>query len=90
MDFKFKVNDRVRTKPYKVTVIKDANGILDGLESDLETTTYSERGCIGTVREIREEATLAAKESAAASAMYLVQWDNGTVSYHGPEGLITA
>lgn len=90
MDFKFKVNDRVRTKPYKVTVVKDANGMLDGLESDLETTTYSERGCIGTVRAIREEATLTAKESAAASAMYLVQWDTGTVSYHGPEGLLVA
>ncbi|MFN4896074.1 MAG: hypothetical protein ACK5GN_07485 [Pseudomonadota bacterium] len=87
MDYKFKVNDRVRRTPFKVTVAKSNPGVYDNAEHDIETTTYSTRGCMGTVRNLREETTLAAQESKTKSIMFLVQWDNGTLSYHGPDAL---
>jgi len=45
--------------------------------------------CLGTVSEIREEATLSKIDKAKREAclMYAVQWDNGTLSYFGPEAL---
>ena len=89
MDYKFKINQRVRRLPFTVTVAK-AGGAYDNGEHEVETTTYSARGCIGTVKNLREETTLAAAESRAKSLMVLVQWDNGTLSYHGPESLETA
>ncbi len=84
---KFKVNDRVRRLPYTVTVPKDSSGALENGDAEIETTTYSTRGCIGTVKTIREETTLAPQESRAKSIMVHVMWDNGTLSYHGPEAL---
>lgn len=87
MEYKFKINDRVRRTPYKVTVVKNSAGVYDAAEHDVETTTYSARGCLGTVRNLREETTLAAQESRTKSIMFLVQWDNGTLSYHGPDAL---
>jgi hypothetical protein len=87
MDYKFKVGQRVRRLPFTVTVAKNNAGLYDNGEHDVETTTYSARGSIGTVRSLREETTLAAQESRAKSLMVLVQWDNGTLSYHGPEAI---
>jgi hypothetical protein len=90
MDYKFKVNDRVRRTPFKVTVPKSSLVAYDNAEHDIETTTYSARGCIGTVKNLREETTLTAQESRSKSIMFLVQWDNGTLSYHGPDALLSA
>lgn len=90
MDFKFKVNDRVRRTPFDITVAKSNGGVYDNAEHDIETTTYSTRGCMGTVKTLREETTLAAQESKTKSIMFLVQWDNGTLSYHGPDALESA
>lgn len=90
MDYKFKINDRVRRTPFKVTVAKNNPGSGDMAEHEIETTTYSTRGCIGTVKLSREETTLAAQESRSKSIMFLVQWDNGTLSYHGPDSLMAA
>ncbi len=84
---KFKVNDRVRRLPYTVTVPKDSAGALENGDAEVETTTYSTRGCIGTVKALREETTLAPQESRSKSMMVHVMWDNGTLSYHGPEAL---
>jgi hypothetical protein len=86
MESKFKTNDRVRRIPFTVTVAKQQpadNG-------EIETDSYSQQGCMGTVKEIREETTLAKQESRTESLMFLVQWDNGTLSYHGPNGLEAA
>ena len=58
MDYKFKVNDRVRRTPFNVTVAKNNAGVYDSADHDIETTTYSARGCIGTVKTLREETTL--------------------------------
>ena len=84
---KFKVNDRVRRKPYTVTLANDVlatNGVGDG---EANISTYSTRGCVGTVKALREETTLTSKESRERSIMVDVLWDNGTRSYLGPEGL---
>lgn len=87
MDYKFKPNDRVRRLPFTVTVPKNSEAAFGDGDTEIETTTYSARGCIGTVKALREETTLAQQESRAKSLMLLVQWDNGTLSYHGPESL---
>lgn len=87
MAYKFKANDRVRRTPFKVTVAKNNSVAYDSTDHDIETTTYSARGCIGTVKTLREETTLTAQESRTKSIMFLVQWDNGTLSYHGPDAL---
>ena len=86
MEYKFKAHDRVRRLPFTVTVPKNSGNLAEG-ETEVETTTYSARGCIGTVKALREETTLAQAESRAKSIMVQVQWDNGTLSYHGPEAL---
>jgi hypothetical protein len=86
MQSKFNTNDRVRRVPYTITVAKHS-GIDNG---EVETDTFSQRGCLGTVKELREETTLAKQESRTQSLMFLVQWDNGTLSYHGPDGLEAA
>ncbi len=90
MDYKFKVNDRVRRTPFNITVAKNNPGAYDSADHDIETTTYSTRGCVGTVKTLREETTLAAQESKSKSIMFMVQWDNGTLSYHGPDALESA
>lgn len=87
MEYKFKANDRVRRTPFNVTVAKNTPGAYEQAEHDIEVATYSTRGCIGTVKNLREETTLAAQESKTNSIMFLVQWDNGTLSYHGPDAL---
>ena len=87
MDYKFKPHDRVRRLPFTVTIPKNSGTSFSDGETEVETTTYSARGCVGTVKALREETTLAAAESRAKSLMVLVQWDNGTLSYHGPESL---
>jgi len=87
MDYKFKIGDRVRRTPFKVTVAKSSLGGYENSEHDIETTTYSARGCAGTVKTLREETTLAAQESRSKAIMLLVQWDNGTLSYHGTDAI---
>ena len=84
---KFKVTDRVRRLPFTVTLPKDMNRALEIGDAEIETTTYSTRGCIGTIKALREETTLAPQESRAKALMIQVMWDNGTLSYHGPESL---
>lgn len=90
MDNKFKPHDRVRRLPFTVTIPKNSLGVAMDGETEVETMTYSARGCVGTVKALREETTLAAAESRAKSIMVLVQWDNGTLSYHGTEALESA
>lgn len=82
---KFKLKDRVRRKPFTVTL--SAGDSKEPMGDDGEVTTYSTRGCPGTVVALREETTLAPKESRERSIMVQVLWDNGTLSYLGPEGL---
>jgi hypothetical protein len=89
MEYKFKVGNRVRRTPFKVTVAKNTSS-YDNADHDIETASYSARGCIGTVKDLREETTLAAQESRTKSIMFLIQWDNGTLSYHGPDALEAA
>ncbi len=84
---KFKVNDRVRRIPFTVTLAADAGSSLDRADGETATTTFSTRGCTGTVKALREETTLTSRESRERSIMVQVQWDNGTLSYLGPEGL---
>lgn len=76
----FKVNDRVTRVFAKKTV--------EGVEQPTVTSAY--KGCIGTVKAVREETTLAARESKEKSMMFHVLWDSGTLSYLGPEGLALA
>jgi hypothetical protein len=87
MDYKFKPNDRVRRRPFTVTVAKNTEINYSEGETELETTSYSAHGCSGTVKALREETTLAAAESRAKSVMVVVLWDSGTLSYHGPDSL---
>lgn len=87
---KFKVNDRVRRKPFTVTLANDLLATNDTVNGEDMVTTYTTRGCMGTVKALREETTLAQKESRERSIMVQVLWDNGTLSYLGPEGLETA
>jgi|GEM_PF-1340363 len=84
---KFKVNDRVRRLPFTVTIPKDSSIGFENGDTEVETTTFSTRGCAGTVKALREETTLTPQESRAKSMMIHVLWDNGTLSYHGPEAL---
>lgn len=84
---KFKLNDRVRRKPFTVTLAHDPLAINDIGNGEDHFTTYSTRGCMGTVKTLRHETTLAQKESRERSLMVHVCWDNGTISYLGPEGL---
>jgi hypothetical protein len=84
---KFKVNDRVRRIPFTVTLANDGAASLDRADGETPVTTFSTRGCIGTVKALREETTLTSRESRERSLMVQVLWDNGTLSYLGPEGL---
>ena len=84
---KFKVNDRVRRLPFTVTLSTDPSGAQNHGDGEAQLTTISTRGCIGTVKALREETTLTSKESRERSIMVHVLWDNGTLSYLGPEGL---
>jgi hypothetical protein len=84
---KFQVNDRVRRLPYTITISKDGNksALPDG--GDQTTTVVSSKGCVGTIKALREETTNSNRESRERSIMVHVLWDNGTLSYHGPEAL---
>jgi hypothetical protein len=84
---RFKLNDRVRRKPYTVTLANDTLTSHDSGDGEVNITTFSTRGCIGTVKALREETTLTSRESKEKSIMVDVLWDNGTRSYLGPEGL---
>ena len=84
---KFKISDRVRRLPFTITIARDNSNIVEQGNGETQTTTLSSRGCIGTVKAIREETTLAPQQSRAKSIMIHVLWDNGTLSYHGPDSL---
>ena len=45
--------------------------------------------CTGIVKEVREEATVSTidRKERERSLMYQIQWDNGTLSYFGPDAL---
>lgn len=87
---KFKINDRVRRLPFTITIPRDNSVPLHYGDEEIQTTTFSSRGCLGTVKALREETTLTAHESRAKSLMVHVLWDNGTLSYHGPESVEVA
>jgi hypothetical protein len=89
---KFKVNDRVRRIPFKVVLPSEEEGPDFEANGKVRTTTTSSRGCIGTVKALREETTGGSMSSEARERSIMVQvlWDNGTVSFLGPEGLESA
>lgn len=84
---KFKINDRVRRLPYTITLPKQGSDSIVAVDGDVETMTISARGCCGVVRSLRHETTTSSAEAKNRSAMVQVLWDNGTLSYHGPEAL---
>jgi hypothetical protein len=86
---KFKINDRVRRIPFNVTLASDI-AAANHPDGETEVTTVSTRGCAGTVKALREETTLTSRENRDAAIMFQVLWDNGTLSYLGPEGLEAA
>jgi hypothetical protein len=47
-------------------------------------------GPIGTVKELRVEVTASSQEAKEKGKMYVVLWDNGTLSCFGAEGLEAA
>ena len=47
-------------------------------------------GGAGIVKDVRIEVTASTIEAKEKSVMYLVQWDNGTLSIFGQEGLQAA
>lgn len=47
-------------------------------------------GMLGTVKDVRIEVTASSDEAKEKSVMFLVQWDNGTLSIFGQEGLLAA
>lgn len=84
---KFKINDRVRRLPYTITMPKQGSDSIVAVDGDVETVTISARGCCGIVKSLRHETTTSSAENKNRSAMVQVLWDNGTLSYHGPEAL---
>lgn len=44
-------------------------------------------GCLGVIKEIREETMAARVESPQKSPLVNVLWDNGTLSYLSPDAL---
>ncbi len=84
---KFKVTDRVRRLPFTVTLVKEGRDIGVDLDGDVETMTVSTRGCAGVVKALRHETSNSTAEARTRSVMIQVLWDNGTLSYHGPEAL---
>ncbi len=44
-------------------------------------------GPLGTVKELRVEVTASSQEAKEKGKMYVVLWDNGTMSCFGGEGL---
>jgi len=84
---KIKVNDRVRRTPFTILIATGGDELHNEPDGQVETTAISTRGCAGTVKAIREETTNNSAESKERSLMFQVLWDNGTLSYHGPEGL---
>lgn len=84
---KFKVNDRVRRLPYSITLPKQGSDALGFEDGNTDTMTVSTRGCCGIVKALRNETTTSSTESKSRSVMVQVLWDNGTLSYHGPEAL---
>lgn len=88
---KFKVNDRVRRIPYTVTLANEAGvAALDGVEGETQVTSYITRGCMGTVKSLRQETTSSSAQARPNAVMVQVLWDNGTLSYLGPEGIEAA
>ena len=73
---KLKVGDRVRRLP--------APGISD-------QSAELNAGSQGVVKTVKEEtassATVSSPEARDRALMYQVQWDNGTLSYFGPDRL---
>jgi hypothetical protein len=44
-------------------------------------------GCLGVVKEIREEIVGTSGDTKDKAVLVKVQWDNGTLSYFSPEAL---
>lgn len=42
---------------------------------------------VGVIKDIRSEVTATSQEAKDKGLLVQVQWDNGTLSYLGPEGL---
>jgi len=84
---KFKVNDRVRRRPYKVAIPLTEEVMNAADEDEVASATVTIRGCIGTVKAVREETTLAPQEGMDRTLMVQVLWDDGTLAVHGVEGI---
>ena len=86
---KFKLNDRVRRRPFIVALpVEEAAGeTIIEMNGEAPVTTVTVRCCIGTVKSLREETTSKNQDARERSIMVQVLWDDGTFSYHGPEGL---
>ncbi len=84
---KFKVNDRVRRLPFTITLPREGTTSVSALDDEAETTTISIRGCLGVIKALCQETTITSKENKARAMMIQVLWDNGTLSYHGPEAI---
>lgn len=78
---KFNINDRVRRTNFRGSA--KASQSSEGAEEAAPIP----RGSLGTVKSLREETTMSAKDSREKTIMIQVLWDSGTLSYLGPEGL---
>lgn len=47
-------------------------------------------GSLGTVKDLKMEVSQSSAEVREKGLMIVVQWDNGTVSYHGTDSLVAA
>lgn len=63
------------------------NGNKKFKENDRVRRAGAPGSLLGTVKMIRHEIQSAAHERREPPVMVQVQWDNGTLSYFGPEGL---
>ena len=79
---KLKVNDRVkRLPPPNATTLEPTDGAR-GIRDNID-----EHNCIGTVKSVRQETTSNASTIKEELMMIQVLWDNGTLSFLGPERL---
>jgi hypothetical protein len=84
----FKVNDRVRRKKFSITLPKEGELYDYEPDNDTPTMTVTSSGCPGVVKAVRyETSTSSSDRTGEKSVMLHIQWDNGTLSYLGPEGV---
>lgn len=82
---KFKINDRVKRR--QIRSAGALAGEIDGNSSGASANELPLSGALGTVKAVREETSTSSESARERSIMIQVLWDNGTLSYFGPEGL---